>query len=349
MLPRIVAYCLLLVVTSGCLTPSATVTKNPGPKHRGVRYYRPKPYLFVRPARLEGTDKGSPAEQFVEIGVQYLPDYSEEYAIHVRPGLGLADVDIKLENGWNLTAIGAKLDSQTDEQIDAIASLASSFQPTKSSGASSENLSLVVAATNVPLGFYEAVVGCGPQGQRHLQGWRYVGFAPFNNCPTVIHGGDDVCCNDPAAAVYGLVFENGVMVFRQLDQILGSAGSNWQRLEDPDNTNKSAAAPTPTTSVVDAQLERLPDADRRVFRPEEVLQSMQTAIVENRQLQQWLGEFQTRVALSDEGDHIVVAIRGPQVDSESRDQARTALLTNAYLRSQARQLGDMPYVVRFDD
>lgn len=32
------------------------VTKNPGPEDRGIRYYRPKPYLFIGPAQ-SGTDK----------------------------------------------------------------------------------------------------------------------------------------------------------------------------------------------------------------------------------------------------------------------------------------------------
>lgn len=76
----------------GC-TPRTFVRKNPGPKDCGVRYYRPKPYLMVKPA----VDRnGAPIPGFVSIETTVLPDFSEEYSIHIRSGLGNNKTSITL-------------------------------------------------------------------------------------------------------------------------------------------------------------------------------------------------------------------------------------------------------------
>ena len=46
-----------------------------------VHFYEPRPYLWV------GVDaKGNPTSQIV-----WLPDHSQRYSVHVRPGLGSAE------------------------------------------------------------------------------------------------------------------------------------------------------------------------------------------------------------------------------------------------------------------
>ena len=112
----------------GC-APRVRVKSNPGPHDQGIRYYRPKPYLLISNiAERVPNENGKPGravldERYVDIQLQYLPDFEEEYAIDVRTGFGVADVAITLEDGWNLTAINQKLDSQTDENLKAAADL----------------------------------------------------------------------------------------------------------------------------------------------------------------------------------------------------------------------------------
>ncbi len=197
---------------SGCL-PRTTVVSDPGPKDRGIRFYRPKPYLFVRPA--EGAVAGSQ----VTIELQYLPDFSEEYSIHVRSGFGVNNTSITLEEGWNLVAIDQELDSRIAEQISAIGDVLDSvgnIVPTAKKSPPPQ-ARMVVPATNVPLGFYESVIGRGPGGAKRLYGWRYVGFAPFQSCPLDSAGAECRPCE--TAFLYGLIFRNGVMTFEPLSEI----------------------------------------------------------------------------------------------------------------------------------
>jgi hypothetical protein len=74
-----------------------------------------------------------------------------------------------------------------------------------------------VRATNVPLGYYESVLGRDARGRKRLYGFRYVGFLPYAHCPQAMGG---VECNPcETADLYGLVFENDTMVFRRLSAI----------------------------------------------------------------------------------------------------------------------------------
>ncbi len=110
------ALALLSIVAHsvGC-TPKIIVRQNPAADDEGIRYYRPKPYLLISALSKDG----NASADSVSITLDYLPDFSEEYSINVRPGFGLADVNIGLEDGWNLVSINQKLDSQTDETIKA--------------------------------------------------------------------------------------------------------------------------------------------------------------------------------------------------------------------------------------
>ena len=219
-----VAVALAVLSLTGC-PPRVVVKQNPGPRDQGVRYYRPKPYLLVTPYQFEQVvDRtillGPPSDQYVTIGLQYLPDFGEEYSIHVRTGLGTADVELQLEDGWNLTAINQDLDSQFDENISAVADLLGAaapqgIVPTPRAG---ERLppphQTVVRASNVPLGYYEAVIGRSPAGPKQLYGWRYIGFLPYQHCPVEPCGLATEPCE--TLDLYGLVFDNGVMTFRPL-------------------------------------------------------------------------------------------------------------------------------------
>ena len=207
------------VAQIGC-TPRVVVRSQPRSGDPGIRYYRPKPYLKIEPAEI-AIDKNQTkiVPGLVRISLVYMPDFSEEYSIDVRPGLGTADVGIKLEDGWNLTEISQDLDSQTDENISAVGDLLSGLGdvvPTAAGGRSSD-VSFTVPARNVPIGFYESVIGRDGHGCKRLYGFRYVGFVPFSPCPLNMTGHEHAVCGDMCGALYGLSFIDGQMVFQPLD------------------------------------------------------------------------------------------------------------------------------------
>jgi hypothetical protein len=158
------------------------------------------------------------SDRFVQIKLEYLPDFSEEYSITVRPGLGTNNTKITLKDGWNLTQLDQDLDSQVDENVKAIAELAKSVGSIATSASPEVGRAagpdiFVVPAANIPLGYYESVIGRDPCGRKQMYGWRYVGFAPFNGCPSNGHGSQCIDCHTD---LYGLVFRNGVMTFAPL-------------------------------------------------------------------------------------------------------------------------------------
>ena len=230
---------LLCLTTAVACTPRVRVLPNPSPHDKGIRYYRPKPYLLVSSGVAETTvserektvtTKSVPDPKYVNIQLVYLPDFEEEYAIDVRTGFGTADVEITLEEGWNLTGINQKLDSRTSENLTAIADLigaVSKFPAAAATGEDSSNRKLAapqcsVRATNVPLGYYESVLGRDAAGRKHLYGFRYIGFMPFAACPQSMKGVE--CGNCQTTDLYGLVFVNDAMVFRRLSEIESLGG-----------------------------------------------------------------------------------------------------------------------------
>lgn len=211
-----------LHICLGC-TPRVIVRSHPSPQDTGIRYYRPKPYLKVEPAEV-ALDKNQTkiVPGLVRISLAYLPDFSEEYSIDVRTGLGTANVELKLEDGWNLTEIGQDLDSQTDENLEALGSLLSAvgdIVPTANASSESSKSSFTVPASNVPIGFYESVIGRDSRGCKRLYGFRYVGFLPFAGCPVDMGGVQSACCNSLETNLYGLTFLDGQMVFRPLAEM----------------------------------------------------------------------------------------------------------------------------------
>jgi hypothetical protein len=287
--------CSVLALTgsmfSGCTR--VEVKKVQGDYTKGVRYYRPKPYLFIsgdiasagedkapvmsvfqdsplevkvaeKPANTskvalasakqppdladddsrlpQGGDAGLETKpvknlaakehvtlQKISMKLEYLPDFSEEYAINLKPGLGTGNFEFELENGWNLTSLNAETDQQTAEIIGSIGSLIGALSPApgvleKSAQNPSLNLAqqaptppATIYGSNVPFGFYEAVIACDPHGRKQLYGWRYVGFMPFQACPVEPRGAQQVCCD--TQDIYGMVFVNGVLQFQKIHDI----------------------------------------------------------------------------------------------------------------------------------
>ncbi len=234
-MPRMLLLLLAVVCTTGCL-PRTIVHKDPGPHDKGIRYYRPKPYLFLKP--MVAGDQ--PVEGYVTIEQLMLPDFSEEYSIHVRSGLGTNDTQITLTDGWNLTALNINLDSQFDDNLTAATELAKAV-PT----ATGTKTRMAVKATNVPMGLYEAVVSTGPDFKKHLYGFRYVGFLPYSSCPIETTGLE--CQDCTTTELYGLVFEEGAMVFRSLAQISDPTYTNLSRVNvaHPANGNPSPSTVGP--------------------------------------------------------------------------------------------------------
>lgn len=222
---------LLLVIglfsVGGCL-PATRVIKNPDDHDKGVRYYRPKPYLFVKPMLNKS---GEPVTGYVNIEQTVMPDFSEEYSIHICSGLGTNTTEVTLTDGWRLDNLNVELDSQFDENVRAAADLVESIPVATQS---EDGPSMAVRATNVPIGYYEAVISKDCDGKKRLYGFRYVGFMPYSACPIESCGVEQATCYD--SQVYGLVVEDGAMVFRLLHDVASKVDLDRINLDKPEPT-----------------------------------------------------------------------------------------------------------------
>lgn len=103
--------CYLPVITCAlCLSACANIefqkiTDANRNSARGVRYWRPAPYLVVS-AGPNQTCFGT---------IIYLPDPSEEYVMTPTPGFGTVAFKPSLADGWNLTSVDASIDSKAAE------------------------------------------------------------------------------------------------------------------------------------------------------------------------------------------------------------------------------------------
>jgi hypothetical protein len=186
------------------------VKQHPGPNDCGIRFYRPKPFLFIGPA--ESKAEKSSAIQPVVIRLDYLPDYEEEYSIRMTPGLGQADLNVALEHGWNLTSVNAKTDQRYAEIIGSVAQLA---------GAASKLVyeTKVTVDLDVPLGYYEAVLATNEMGRKQMLGWRYVGFMPFLTNPVNARiFRSSVPCGE--GDLFALISEAGTLRMRRMSRLL---------------------------------------------------------------------------------------------------------------------------------
>ncbi len=150
----IVAVCLgMFTMLSACASVSVTQIENAKGSTgievkndtSGVRFYRPAPYLWITQAdppkdvnvetfREELRETGS--EIITETtsvrplgGPRYtaqivmLPDYSQEYIVQWKAGIGSVKPSVSLADGWNLSSFGAEVDSKVSDTIGAVASL----------------------------------------------------------------------------------------------------------------------------------------------------------------------------------------------------------------------------------
>ena len=220
-----------LMLGLGCAM--TTVKKNPGSHDCGMRYYLPKPYLLVDRAEIPADAEGKttkPSNNVVRLKLEYLPDFSEEYSVHIRTGIGKNESNLVLTDGWRLDKIDVNVDSKATEFVEALTKLLGTdpklLQPQAKPGQipggggpalDAQLTTLTVEAHDVPLGYYEAVVSPGPDGKKRLYGFRYVGFAPYANCPLAPSGSQTVCCQ--AGELYGLVSVGKKMYFRKLSDL----------------------------------------------------------------------------------------------------------------------------------
>lgn len=186
------------------------VRKDPTDTDEGLRFYRSKPYLKL----VDAVDK----DGYVTITVEHLPDFTEEYAVKIRAGLGKNHTSVTLNDAGVLTGLDADVDSNFAEILKAATGAIPGAKATGASDArAASDTAMCVAAYQVPNGFYEAVVSRGHDGRKRLYGWRYVGFAPFNQCPMESSGVECTTCEN--TCLYGLVNIGGRMMFRPLSEI----------------------------------------------------------------------------------------------------------------------------------
>jgi nitrogen fixation protein len=94
----------------GCARVEITKITPENPYTKGIRFYRPYPYLWVTKDK-EGNLEGK---------IVYLPKTNEEYAIKVKSGIGTVDTKFTLEDGWRLTQFGETRDSKSVEMVNAL-------------------------------------------------------------------------------------------------------------------------------------------------------------------------------------------------------------------------------------
>lgn len=238
---RTIVFMTLVASVAGCL-PSTKVYKNPGDRDRGVRFYRPKPYLMVKPL----VDRaGQPVEGYVSIDTVMLPDFGEEYSIHVRSGWGTNETRISLADGWRLDGLNVDLDSSTDENLRAVADLVKLI-PTLTSAAD-DATRVTAKAANVPLGYYESVVSRDRDGRKRLYGFRYVGFLPYAACPQESCGWERTDCY--SGQVFALVFERDSLTFRPLHEVSDPDRLRTTASELPPPGRESPADPLPPANA----------------------------------------------------------------------------------------------------
>ena len=75
----------------------------------GLRFYRPEPYLLV-----------TATEKDLNTTVVWLPNYAEEYVLREKGWFGSTEIEATLTDGWNLTKIGSKPESQVPETMTSL-------------------------------------------------------------------------------------------------------------------------------------------------------------------------------------------------------------------------------------
>jgi len=107
---KIFLLSVLIFLTASCARVEIAKITPENPYKKGLRFYRPSPYLWVTKDK-NGSLQGS---------IIWLPNKNEEYVIKVKSGMGSVDAKFTLENGWNLTGLNETRDSKTPEMIKAL-------------------------------------------------------------------------------------------------------------------------------------------------------------------------------------------------------------------------------------
>jgi hypothetical protein len=108
----------LLAIASGCAQVQVTRLEKPTDYKQGVRFYRPRPYLWVTDAKEEAT-----GDKFRKVTIIWLPDMTQEYVATWQTGLGTVNAQLTLQDGWNLIGLTGQADSKTAEIINAVSGL----------------------------------------------------------------------------------------------------------------------------------------------------------------------------------------------------------------------------------
>lgn len=138
--------CAIVVAAAALAGGCATVTAVKGEK--GIPFHKPQPYLLVqhtkKPAVFtletveepvvpgdpsKGTRKTTRPVKIVNedfettYQILYLPNLDEQYGLKIDGGLGTASANFKLDHGWQLTGMDAKVDSKVAENVKAFSEL----------------------------------------------------------------------------------------------------------------------------------------------------------------------------------------------------------------------------------
>lgn len=114
---------LLAMSTNGCARVEVRPVEPDDVK--GVRFYRPYPYLWITAA-----DKGG-----CQMSITYLPQMKQEYIIIPHTGIGSVKMAPTLTNGWALTALDTAADSKASEMVTAIGGLVGNVAKAAAGGA----------------------------------------------------------------------------------------------------------------------------------------------------------------------------------------------------------------------
>lgn len=118
-MPIVLTSAFLMAMTGGCATYSV---KTECEKLKGVEYYPPKPYLVITKKTVVKDNAEIPTEY--SVAVFYLPDYKAgKRFFDIRPNLGSASAELKLDDGWRLAGANITLDSKFVEGLNAGAGL----------------------------------------------------------------------------------------------------------------------------------------------------------------------------------------------------------------------------------
>lgn len=118
------AWIIALIALVGCAHLDVVRIGDGDRVTKGVRFWRPAPYLLVTE-----TD-GKPTASIV-----WLPNPDEQYAVRSHEGLGSLEYTATVENGWNLTSLTEKRDPKVPETIDSLTKLLTAVNPASAQGA----------------------------------------------------------------------------------------------------------------------------------------------------------------------------------------------------------------------